>query len=65
VRAAIAPSPQWLMQASFGKLKEPETAHPGEDERRFVTAAHFRPFGHGQVQRQDARGSPDAHRLAG
>lgn len=53
------------MQASFGKLKEPETAHPGEDERRFVTAAHFRPFGHGQVQRQDARGSPDAHRLAG
>ena len=51
VRAAIAPSPQWLMQASFGKLKEPETAHPGEDERRFVTSAHFRPFGHGRFCR--------------
>lgn len=41
VRATIAPSPQWVMQASFGKLKEPETAHPGEDERRFITSAHF------------------------
>jgi len=41
VRATLAPSPQWVLQASFGKLKEPETAHPGEDERRFTTSAHF------------------------
>ena len=41
VRATLSPSPQWVMQASFGKLKEPETAHPGEDERRFITSAHF------------------------
>jgi hypothetical protein len=41
VRASFAPSPMWLLQASFGKLKQPEASHPGEDERRLTTSAHF------------------------
>ena len=41
VRASLAPLPQWLMQASYGQLKQPEASHPHENERRFTTSAHF------------------------
>jgi hypothetical protein len=41
VRASFAPSPSWLVQASYGQLDEPEALHPGEDEHRFTTSAHY------------------------
>jgi len=41
VRASLAPSPMWLVQVSYGQLKRPEAAHPGENEHRFTTSAHF------------------------
>jgi len=41
VRASFAPSPAWLVQASYGALKQPEATHPDEDERRFTASAHF------------------------
>ena len=41
VRASWAPSPNWLVQASYGQLDEPEALHPGEDDHRFTTSAHF------------------------
>ncbi|WP_230206867.1 hypothetical protein [Novosphingobium sp. Gsoil 351] len=41
VRASFAPSPAYLLQASYGHLKEPEEQHPGEDENRFTASAHF------------------------
>jgi hypothetical protein len=41
VRASFAPSPSWLVQASYGQLDEPEEQHPGEDEHRFTTSAHY------------------------
>ena len=40
-RASFAPSRAWLIQASYGKLHEPEELHPGEDEHRFTASAHF------------------------
>jgi len=41
VRASFAPSPAWLVQASYGRLKQPESTHPGEDEGRFTASAHY------------------------
>jgi hypothetical protein len=41
VRASFAPSPAWLVQASYGELEQPEALHPGEDEHRTTVAAHF------------------------
>ena len=41
VRASYAPSPAWLIQASYGEIDEPEEQHPGEDERRVTASAHF------------------------
>ena len=41
VRASLAPSPQLLMQVSYGQLKQPEASHPGENEHRFTTSAHY------------------------
>lgn len=41
VRGSFAPSPAWLLQASYGRLEEPEEQHPGEDERRFTASAHY------------------------
>jgi len=41
VRATLNPSPGWSLQASYGKLKEPEATHPGDDEKRFTASAHF------------------------
>ncbi len=41
VRASVAPSPAWLLQASYGQIDEPETLHPGEDEHRTTVSAHY------------------------
>lgn len=41
VRATLTPSPRWALQASYGKLEEPESLHPGQDERRYTASAHF------------------------
>ncbi|MEI6643405.1 MAG: hypothetical protein WCL10_15325 [Novosphingobium sp.] len=41
VRASFAPSNRWQMQVSYGELKQPEASHPGENERRFTTSAHY------------------------
>ncbi|HUQ13988.1 MAG TPA: hypothetical protein VM055_06905 [Novosphingobium sp.] len=40
-RASFAPSPNWLIQASYGELDEPEELHPGEDEHRTTASAHY------------------------
>lgn len=41
VRASFAPSPAWALQVSYGKLKQPEASHPGENERRTTASAHY------------------------
>ena len=41
VRATFIPSPAWSLQVSYGKLKQPEASHPGENERRFTASAHY------------------------
>ena len=41
VRASFAPSPAWLLQASYGQIDEPEKLHPGEDEHRTTVSAHY------------------------
>lgn len=46
VRATWTPTSRWAAQASYGRLKEPEALHPGEDERRFTASAHYND-GHG------------------
>src|SRR5690606_25412624 len=34
VRASWAPAPEWLVQASYGRLEQPEETHIGQDEGR-------------------------------
>lgn len=41
VRGSFAPSPAWLVQASYGQIKEPEAMHPGEDEYRTTASVHY------------------------
>ena len=41
VRASFAPSDNWLLQASHGRIKEPEALHPGEDEARTTASAQY------------------------
>jgi hypothetical protein len=41
VRASFAPSPAWLLQASYGQIDEPEELHGGEDEHRTTASAHY------------------------
>lgn len=41
VRATWNPSPNWALQASTGRLKEPESLHPGEDEQRTTASVHY------------------------
>ncbi len=41
VRATLAPSERWAIQASYARIKEPEEIHPGQDERRFTASAHY------------------------
>jgi hypothetical protein len=42
LRATWNPSPEWALQASTGKLKQPEfLIHPDEDEQRTTTSVHY------------------------
>jgi hypothetical protein len=42
VRATWNPSPRWALQASHGRLKQPEfLIHPDENERRTTASVHF------------------------
>tara|TARA_A100001391_G_scaffold99255_4_gene65903 strand:+ start:6510 stop:7814 length:1305 start_codon:yes stop_codon:yes gene_type:complete len=41
VRASLAPSDNWLMQASFGRIEQPEALHPGEDEARTTASVQY------------------------
>ena len=41
VRATWNPAPSWAVQASTGRLKEPESLHPGEDEQRTTASVHY------------------------
>ena len=41
VRATWTPTPNWAVQVSTGRLKEPEATHPGEDERRTTASVHY------------------------
>ncbi|MBX3594116.1 hypothetical protein [Sphingomonas sp.] len=41
VRATFTPSPNWAAQVSHGRLKDPETLHPGEDEARTTASIHY------------------------
>ena len=40
-RATWTPSPAWALQASYGQIEEPESTHPGQNERRFTASAHY------------------------
>jgi len=41
VRATLNPSPNWAMQVSHGRLKQPEALHPGEDEARSTASVSY------------------------
>jgi hypothetical protein len=41
LRASFAPSPSWLLQASYGQIHAPEASHPGENEHRTTVSAHY------------------------
>lgn len=41
VRGTINPSDSWAIQASYAQIKQPEAMHPGQDENRFTTSAHY------------------------
>jgi hypothetical protein len=41
VRATLTPSPRWALQASYGRLEQPEALHRGADERRLTASAHY------------------------
>lgn len=41
LRATWNPSPYWALQVSTGRLKEPESLHPGEDEQRTTASIHY------------------------
>jgi hypothetical protein len=40
-RATVNPNDDWSLQASFGKLEEPEVLHPAVDMRRFTASATY------------------------
>ncbi|MEO0063234.1 MAG: hypothetical protein RLZZ08_1794 [Pseudomonadota bacterium] len=41
VRATLNPTPNWAMQVSHGRIKQPEAGHPGEDEARTTASVHY------------------------
>jgi len=41
VRATLTPSPHWAAQVSYGRIDEPESTHPGEDEARTTASLHY------------------------
>jgi len=46
-RAWFAPTPNWAMQFSYGRLQNPENAHPGELTRYTASVAYNRAFTNG------------------
>lgn len=40
-RASWSPTPQWVVQASHGFLKQPETLHAGQNERRTTASVQY------------------------
>lgn len=41
IRGTITPTEDWAIQASYAQIKQPEAMHPGQDENRFTTSAHY------------------------
>ncbi|MCW3848931.1 hypothetical protein OF829_16965 [Sphingomonas sp. LB-2] len=41
VRASFSPTPNWLLQVSHGRLNQPESSHPGEDEGRTTASIQY------------------------
>lgn len=41
LRATLTPSANWAFQLSHARLEQPETTHPGQDERRTTASAHY------------------------
>ena len=41
LRASFAPSPSWLVQASYGQLHSPEELHPDDNENRTTASVHY------------------------
>lgn len=41
VRGTINPSPNWSAQISYGRFKEPEPTHPGQDEGRLTASVSY------------------------
>ena len=41
VRGTLTPTPNWAVQASYAKIRQPEALHPNEDEGRFTASAHY------------------------
>jgi hypothetical protein len=41
VRASFAPSPAWLLQASYGELHSPEALEPDRNEHRTILTAQY------------------------
>jgi hypothetical protein len=40
-RVTLNPSPNWALQVSHGRLKQPELTHPGQDEARTTASVHY------------------------
>ncbi|MEP9361156.1 hypothetical protein [Sphingomonas sp. KR3-1] len=41
VRATWMPTPNWVVQASHGRLTDPEEMHPGQDENRTTASVNY------------------------
>lgn len=41
VRGTWSPSPRWTLQASTGRLHQPEPLHPGQDEQRTIASVQY------------------------
>lgn len=46
-RLSVAPSKNWTMQYSYGRLEHPEVLEPGSQRRQTASAEYVRPFANG------------------
>lgn len=46
-RLSIAPSPNWTMQYSYGRLEHPEALEPGSQRRQTASVEYVRPLANG------------------
>ena len=46
-RLSVAPSRNWTMQYSYGRLEHPEALEPGSQRRQTASAEYVRPFANG------------------